>query len=483
MTRLARGVRPDLADDRAVAAADDELDRRPHLGQLDVHVLEHARGDALALADEAEEQVLRADVVVVEPLRLVLRERQDLARAIRELVESIHRGRARSPWSRRRPAGHPSTCLRGAAVPRQACRGAGTALASPPIVRPPGPQGCVPGRHRGEGIETTRRGPAGRRLVVRASCPGDQALAASASAASSATASSTSSSATSSSATASVDSAATASATTDPREPDGLDFRDDARGSSSATVSATKPRRRAPRRRVARWPRGRSATISAYGLRPAPRQHPRRPRRLLGRHPRRASAAAPRRRPRAMASLELVGDGLDRAPRRRSLAALLGDARPRRLLGDLGGDLDLDGLAGLGTTRPRRPPRSSSAMASGDGLLGQLDGGLGARRPRRARARPRPRRLLGEPRRRPRRRRLLGQLDGLGLGLDGSSASSSATAPRRRPRRRAPRRRLRCRSGVPAASAAASWLRTWANAAASVVSIPPSGSDCVSDGA
>ena len=82
---------PDLADDRAVAAPDDELDRGPDLGQLDVHVLEDARGDALALADEAEEQVLRADVVVVEPLRLVLRERQDLARAIRELVEAIHR--------------------------------------------------------------------------------------------------------------------------------------------------------------------------------------------------------------------------------------------------------------------------------------------------------------------------------------------------------------------------------------------------------
>ena len=44
---------PDLADDRPIAAADDELDRGPDLGQLDVHVLEHARGDALALADEA----------------------------------------------------------------------------------------------------------------------------------------------------------------------------------------------------------------------------------------------------------------------------------------------------------------------------------------------------------------------------------------------------------------------------------------------
>ena len=81
----------DLADDRPVAAPDDELDGRADLGQLDVHVLEDARGHALALADEAQEQMLRADVVVVEPLRLVLGKRQDLARAVRELVEAIHR--------------------------------------------------------------------------------------------------------------------------------------------------------------------------------------------------------------------------------------------------------------------------------------------------------------------------------------------------------------------------------------------------------
>ena len=82
---------PDLADDRPIAPPDDELDRGPDLGQLDVHVLEHARGDALAFTHEAEEQMLRADVVVVEPLRLVLSQGQDLARAIRELVEAIHR--------------------------------------------------------------------------------------------------------------------------------------------------------------------------------------------------------------------------------------------------------------------------------------------------------------------------------------------------------------------------------------------------------
>ena len=88
---MARGRQPDLADDRSVAATDDELDGGPDLGQLDVHVLEDARGDTLALADEAQEQMLRADVVVVEALRLVLRERQDLASAIRELVEAVHR--------------------------------------------------------------------------------------------------------------------------------------------------------------------------------------------------------------------------------------------------------------------------------------------------------------------------------------------------------------------------------------------------------
>ena len=81
---------PDVADDRAIATADDELDRGAHLGQLDVQVLEHPRRDALALADEPEQQVLGADVVVVEALRLVLRKCQDLARPLGELVESIH---------------------------------------------------------------------------------------------------------------------------------------------------------------------------------------------------------------------------------------------------------------------------------------------------------------------------------------------------------------------------------------------------------
>src|SRR5689334_2736296 len=60
---LRPGRQSDFTDDRPIAAADDELDRRADLGELDVHVLEDACRDALALPDEAEEQMLRADVV------------------------------------------------------------------------------------------------------------------------------------------------------------------------------------------------------------------------------------------------------------------------------------------------------------------------------------------------------------------------------------------------------------------------------------
>ena len=80
----------DFTHDRPIAAADDELHGGADLGQLDVHVLKDARGDALTLPHQAEQQVFGPDVVVVEALRLVLGKRQYFARAIRELVEAIH---------------------------------------------------------------------------------------------------------------------------------------------------------------------------------------------------------------------------------------------------------------------------------------------------------------------------------------------------------------------------------------------------------
>ena len=89
----------DLANDGAFAASDDELHRLADLGQLNVEVLEDLGRNTLALADKAEQQVLCADVVVVESLRLVLGERQHLTGAIREAIEAVSRGHAllRSP--------------------------------------------------------------------------------------------------------------------------------------------------------------------------------------------------------------------------------------------------------------------------------------------------------------------------------------------------------------------------------------------------
>ncbi len=49
-----------------------------HAGQVGAELHEHLRGDALALADEAEQDVLGADVVVAELQRLAQRQLEDL---------------------------------------------------------------------------------------------------------------------------------------------------------------------------------------------------------------------------------------------------------------------------------------------------------------------------------------------------------------------------------------------------------------------
>ena len=59
------------------------------LVQLDAQVAEHLGGDAFALAHQAEQKMLGADVVVVEALRLLLRKLQDFSRPLGEFVEAI----------------------------------------------------------------------------------------------------------------------------------------------------------------------------------------------------------------------------------------------------------------------------------------------------------------------------------------------------------------------------------------------------------
>jgi hypothetical protein len=66
---------------------DDLLDLVPDLLQVDVHVLQHVRSHPGSLLDEAEEDVLGADVLVIELLCFLSREAHDLLRAVGESVE------------------------------------------------------------------------------------------------------------------------------------------------------------------------------------------------------------------------------------------------------------------------------------------------------------------------------------------------------------------------------------------------------------
>ena len=89
---LGTGRQPHLAQRGLITGTDDELDRDPHLRQVDVHLPQDPRRHPVGHPHQAQEQVLRPDVAVVEPLRLVLRERQDMPGAVRELVEAVARG-------------------------------------------------------------------------------------------------------------------------------------------------------------------------------------------------------------------------------------------------------------------------------------------------------------------------------------------------------------------------------------------------------
>ena len=81
-----------LTRGRPLAAPDDELDGGPDLGQLDAQVRQHLGGHPVRLADKAEQDVLRADVAVVEALGFLVRQREHSPRPLRELLESAAAG-------------------------------------------------------------------------------------------------------------------------------------------------------------------------------------------------------------------------------------------------------------------------------------------------------------------------------------------------------------------------------------------------------
>ena len=69
--------------------------------EVDVQIGEHRRRHAFALADQAEEDVLGADVLVVQTGRLFAGHLQDLPDTIGEVV-AVHRGTLRCSEGRRR---------------------------------------------------------------------------------------------------------------------------------------------------------------------------------------------------------------------------------------------------------------------------------------------------------------------------------------------------------------------------------------------
>ena len=81
----------DLAGRDLVALADDPRDLRPHLFHRDVERLEYPRREALLLTEQPEQDVLGADVVVLERPRLVLGENDDLASPFSEAFEQVPR--------------------------------------------------------------------------------------------------------------------------------------------------------------------------------------------------------------------------------------------------------------------------------------------------------------------------------------------------------------------------------------------------------
>ena len=89
----ARGAtRPGRGSDSLLGLANHADHLGANLGGIRVEVLEHAGGDALALAEEAEEKVLGADVVMAELPRLFQRELEDALGAGGE--GDLHRDKA-----------------------------------------------------------------------------------------------------------------------------------------------------------------------------------------------------------------------------------------------------------------------------------------------------------------------------------------------------------------------------------------------------
>ena len=71
---------------RLRSGADLLLDFHPHRFEIETHLLENVDGNALAKLDQAEQEMLGPDVIVVEAVGFFASERQNLLSARREII-------------------------------------------------------------------------------------------------------------------------------------------------------------------------------------------------------------------------------------------------------------------------------------------------------------------------------------------------------------------------------------------------------------
>ena len=82
-------------------AADLLLDLQPHGLHVETHLLQHVDGNTLAELDQAEEQMLGPDIIVIEPISLFASQGQHLLRSGSEIIHHFKRCvvRNRPLWS------------------------------------------------------------------------------------------------------------------------------------------------------------------------------------------------------------------------------------------------------------------------------------------------------------------------------------------------------------------------------------------------
>src|SRR4029078_4615142 len=105
---LGPGREGDVPGRRLLALADDLLDLGPDGLQRDAERLQGLGRDAFTLVDEAEQDVLGADVVVVEHPGLFLGQDDNSPRAVGEPLEHVSALLTRAVGQVERPAGYRS---------------------------------------------------------------------------------------------------------------------------------------------------------------------------------------------------------------------------------------------------------------------------------------------------------------------------------------------------------------------------------------